>query len=70
MTEGRPAEVAMLRKLSPLDGMKKDNLAALARKVTITELAANRTLFKEGDSGRQTYWLIAGLVELDRKSVV
>ena len=64
MTEGRPAEVAMLRKLSPLDGMKKDNLAALARKVTITELAANRTLFKEGDSGRQTYWLIAGLVEL------
>ena len=64
MTEGRPAEVAMLRKLSPLDGMKKDNLAALARKVAITELPANRTLFKEGDSGRQTYWLIAGLVEL------
>jgi CRP-like cAMP-binding protein len=64
MTEGRPADVAMLRKLSPLDGMKKDNLAALARKVTITELAANRTLFKEGDTGRQCYWLIAGLIEL------
>src|SRR4051794_5371719 len=64
MTEGRPADVAMLRKLSPLDGMKKDNLAALARKVSIMELAANRTLFKEGDTGRQCYWLIAGLVEL------
>ncbi len=64
MTEGRPAEVAMLRKLSPLDGMKKDNLAALARKVSIMELAANRTLFKEGDTGRQCYWLIAGLIEL------
>ncbi len=64
MTEGRPADVAMLRKLSPLDGMKKDNLAALARKVSITELAANRTLFKEGDTGRQCYWLIAGLLEL------
>jgi CRP-like cAMP-binding protein len=64
MTEGRPAEVAMLRKLSPLDGMKKDNLAALARKVQITELPANRTLFKEGDTGRQCYWLIAGLIEL------
>jgi CRP-like cAMP-binding protein len=64
MTEGRPADVALLRKLSPLDGMKKDNLAALARKVSITELAANRTLFKEGDTGRQCYWLIAGLVEL------
>ncbi len=64
MTEGRPADIAMLRKLSPLDGMKKDNLAALARKVSITELAANRTLFKEGDTGRQCYWLIAGMIEL------
>ncbi len=64
MTEGRPADVALLRKLSPLDGMKKDNLAALARKVSITELPANRTLFKEGDTGRQCYWLIAGLIEL------
>jgi CRP-like cAMP-binding protein len=64
MTEGRPADVALLRKLSPLDGMKKDNLAALARKVSILELAANRTLFKEGDTGRQCYWLIAGMIEL------
>ena len=64
MTAGQPANVAMLRKLSPLDGMKKDNLAALARKVSVTELAANRTLFKEGDTGRQTYWLITGLIEL------
>jgi CRP-like cAMP-binding protein len=64
MTEGRPADVAMLRMLSPLDGMKKDNLAALARKVSITELAATRTLFKEGDTGHQCYWLIAGLLEL------
>ena len=64
MTEGRPAEVSMLRKLSPLDGMKKDNLAALARKVSITELPANRTLFKEGDTARQCFWLIAGLIEL------
>ena len=64
MSEGRPADVATLRKLSPLDGMKKDNLAALARKVSITELPAGRTLFKEGDGARQVYWLIAGLIEL------
>ena len=64
MSEGRPADVATLRKLSPLDGMKKDNLAALARKVSISELAANRTLFKEGDSARHVYWLLAGLLEL------
>jgi len=64
MVEGRSAEVALLRKLSPLDGMKNDNLAALARKVTINELAANRNLFKEGDSERRTFWVLSGTVEL------
>ena len=47
MSEGQSASVALLRKLSPLDGMKNDNLAALARKVTVSELAANRNLFKD-----------------------
>jgi CRP-like cAMP-binding protein len=64
MSEGRPANIAQLRKLSPLDGMKNENLAALARKVSIEELPAGRTLFKEGDTARRTYWLIAGMVEL------
>ena len=64
MSEGRSADVALLRKLSPLDGMKNDNLAALARKVAIRELPANRMLFKEGDTERRTYWLISGMVEL------
>jgi CRP-like cAMP-binding protein len=64
MSEGRSADVALLRKLSPLDGMKNDNLAALARKVAIREMPANRMLFKEGDTERRTYWLISGMVEL------
>jgi CRP-like cAMP-binding protein len=64
MSEGRSADVALLRKLSPLDGMKNDNLAALARKVAIRELPATRMLFKEGDTERRTYWLISGMVEL------
>ncbi len=64
MSEGRPANVALLRKLSPLEGMKNDNLAALARKVTVNELAANRNLFREGDTERRSFWLLAGLVEL------
>jgi len=64
MSEGRPANISQLRKLSPLDGMKNENLAALARKVTIEELPAGRTLFKEGDNTRRTFWLVAGMVEL------
>jgi CRP-like cAMP-binding protein len=64
MSEGRSANVALLRKLAPLDGMKNDNLAALARKVTVNELAANRALFKEGDTERRAFWLISGMVEL------
>jgi CRP-like cAMP-binding protein len=64
MSEERPVDVALLRKFSPLDGMKKENLLALARKIGISQLPASRTLFKEGDRDKLTYWLVAGLVEL------
>jgi CRP-like cAMP-binding protein len=64
MSEDRPVDVALLRKFSPLDGMKKENLLALARKVGISQMSASRTLFKEGDRDKFTYWLISGLVEL------
>jgi CRP-like cAMP-binding protein len=64
MSEDRAVDLALLRTFSPLDGMKKDNLLALARKVTITSLPASRLLFKEGDRDKYTYWLLSGLVEL------
>jgi|HubBroStandDraft_4_1064222.scaffolds.fasta_scaffold187234_1 CRP-like cAMP-binding protein len=64
MSEDRAVNVAMLRAFSPLDGMKKDNLAALARKVTVTSLSAHQVLFREGDRDNRTYWLISGLIEL------
>jgi rhodanese-related sulfurtransferase len=64
MSEERPVDVALLRKFSPLEGMKKENLLALSRKVAIQQLPAGRQLFKEGDRDKHTYWLIAGLVEL------
>jgi len=64
MSEDRAVDVALLRKFSPLDGMKKENLLALARKVGISQLPASRLLFKEGDRDKFTYWLISGLVEL------
>lgn len=64
MSEEGAADPSLLRRFSPLDGMKKDNLIALARKVTRHKLAAGRFLFKEGDRDKRTYWLISGLLEL------
>jgi CRP-like cAMP-binding protein len=44
--------------------MKGENLVALSRKVSVGELAAGRVLFKEGEAGKRTIWLISGLLEL------
>lgn len=54
----------MLRQFAPLDGLKKENQAALARKVHIRELEAGRLLFKEGDTDKRTVWIVSGTVEL------
>jgi CRP-like cAMP-binding protein len=64
MSEDKPIDVALLRKLSPFEGMKKDNLDALARKIVLSKLPANRVLFKEGDKEKRSYWLLSGLLEL------
>jgi CRP-like cAMP-binding protein len=64
MSEERPIEVQMLAKFSPLDGMKKENQASLARKVTVRKLESGRLLFKEGDKDKRTIWLVSGTVEL------
>jgi hypothetical protein len=49
MNDNQILDEARLRKLSPLDGMKTANLSSLARKVRISELPANRDLFRAGD---------------------
>jgi rhodanese-related sulfurtransferase len=40
-------DIDLLTKFSPLDGLKRDNLAALARKVQVRELSPQQLLFKE-----------------------
>src|SRR4030081_1508235 len=60
----RPLDLAVLRTFSPLDGLKAENLHALPRKTHIRELAAGRVLFKEGDTDKRTFYLVAGQVEL------
>ena len=54
----------VLKRFSPMDGLKRQNLEALANKTTIQTLEAGRTLFKTGDSEKRTYFLVSGALEL------
>src|SRR5580698_1886154 len=60
----RPVDLGVLKTFSPLDGLKAENLHALARKTHIRELGAGRLLFKEGDTDKRTFYLVAGSIEL------
>jgi CRP-like cAMP-binding protein len=61
----------LLRGFSPLDGLKRDNLAALARKVQIREMSPGQLLFKEGDTEKRTLYILSGILELvDEAKVV
>ena len=53
-----------LRQLSPLDGLKKDNLHALIKKTKVRELAPGQALFHEGDAEKRSLYVLAGTVEL------
>jgi len=57
-------DIDLLKKFSPLDGLKRDNLAALARKVQVRELSPQQLLFKEGDTERRTLYVVSGSLEL------
>jgi CRP-like cAMP-binding protein len=54
----------LLKTLAPLDGLKRDNLAALAKKVSVRTMNAGRMLFKEGDTDKHSIWVISGMVEI------
>ncbi len=61
----------LLKRFSPLDGLKRDNLAALARKVQLRELSPGQILFKEGDTDKRTFYVASGILELiDQGKVV
>ena len=61
---GEQVSTELLRGFSPLDGLKRDNLAALARKVQIRELSPGQLLFKEGDTEKRTIYVVSGILEL------
>jgi CRP-like cAMP-binding protein len=62
--ENDAIDLGLLRSFTPLDGLKKENLLALARKTALKELPQGRTLFREGDADKRTYYLVRGEVEL------
>ena len=53
-----------LRRFSPLDGLKTENLVALAKKTRVETLESSQLLFNEGDSEKRTYYLIEGNIQL------
>ena len=61
---GEQLSTELLKSFSPLDGLKRDNLAALARKVQIRELSPMQILFKEGDAEKRTVYVVSGNLEL------
>ena len=61
---GSPADIALLKRFSPLDGMKAENVIALARKTSRRQAPKGRVLFREDDAEKQTYFLLSGTVEL------
>lgn len=62
--QDKPLDLATLRSFTPLDGLKRENLAALARKTTLRRLDEGRVLFKEGDTDKRTFYLVSGELEL------
>jgi len=62
--ESKPLDLGLLRSFSPLDGLKSENLHALARKTVLRELSIGRMLFKEGDTDKRTFYLVSGVLEL------
>ncbi len=64
MAQDKPVELDVLRSFSPLDGLKRENLHALARKTRLQEMDSGRVLFKEGESDKRTIYLVGGELEL------
>jgi CRP-like cAMP-binding protein len=61
---GTPQDLVLLKRFSPLDGMRPENLAALARKTSRRQAPKGRLLFTEGDAEKQTFFLLSGTVDL------
>ena len=53
-----------LRVFSPLDGLKRENLAALLKKTRVQKLAPGKFLFRKGDTRKIAFYLVSGTLQL------
>lgn len=64
---GMPLTIKTLRRFSPLDSLKRENIVALAKKMQGRQLADGELLFKEGDTEKRTFYLLAGTLQLGNR---
>jgi CRP-like cAMP-binding protein len=64
MFDERTVSPKLLRQFVPLDGLKRESLAALAQKITLRSLGAGEVLFKQGTVDRRILWLLSGRLEI------
>ena len=57
-------DIAQLKSLSPLNGLKEDNLRAILDKIELLEAKRGQTLFKKGDTDKRTLYVLSGMIEL------
>ncbi|MEL6870205.1 MAG: cyclic nucleotide-binding domain-containing protein [Pseudomonadota bacterium] len=69
MTE-QSLTIEELRRFSPLDGLKTENLTALAKKTQVKTLEPSQLMFNEGDTEKRTYYVVSGTVELLEQGTV
>ena len=62
--EAKQVDIALLKTLSPLDGLKSENLQALVKKTAVRTVARGRFLFKQGDEEHRTIYVLSGEIEL------
>jgi CRP-like cAMP-binding protein len=60
----KQVDIAQLKAFSPIDSLKKDNLAALVKKTKVRDAQPGETLFREGDAEKRTVYILSGTVEL------
>lgn len=60
----KPIELSDLKNLSPLDGLKNENLRALAKKTMVEDAPGGSYIFKKGDDRKRSVYILSGEVEL------
>jgi CRP-like cAMP-binding protein len=60
----KQVDSSQLKVFSPIDSLKKDNLAALVKKTKVRDAQPGEALFREGDAEKRTFYVLSGTVEL------